>query len=130
VSPAIVHFEVQADNVERAKDFYEQALGWNLQRYTADYWGINTGRANDDGGNTIGIDGGLLRRRSEGPVSQSAVNAFVCTIQVRNIEETMQRVVNAGGLVVTEKTHVQGLGWNGYCKDTEGNIFGLTQPEM
>jgi len=29
----VVHFEIPADNVERAKLFYEKAFGWQISKY-------------------------------------------------------------------------------------------------
>ncbi len=61
-----VHFEIQADDVDRAKTFYAEAFGWEFQDYSAvtgsTYWGIATGPTG-----TPGIDGGLLQRPAASP---------------------------------------------------------------
>jgi len=28
----VIHFEIQADDTERAKKFYEDALGWKIEK--------------------------------------------------------------------------------------------------
>lgn len=127
---AIVHFEIQAEDVERAIKFYTEVFEWKIERYgEMEYWGIYTGRGTGSDGGQIGINGGLLPRKGPKPVDGAAVNAFVCTIQTDDIDAMMKKVVEAGGTVVVEKTAVAGMMWNGYCKDTEGNIFGLMQDD-
>ncbi|HZL81827.1 MAG TPA: VOC family protein, partial [Demequina sp.] len=48
-----VHFEIQADDIERAKAFYAAAFGWTFEDYTAfvdsPYWGVITGAEGEPG---------------------------------------------------------------------------------
>jgi uncharacterized protein len=125
---AIVHFEIQASNIERAKQFYETVFGWKIERYgDMDYWGIKTARAEYNPGDPVGIDGGLLPRKGGEPVNGAAVNCFVCTISVSDIDQTIEAIQNANGQIVVEKSQMDGVGWLASGKDTEGNIFGLIQ---
>jgi predicted enzyme related to lactoylglutathione lyase len=130
MTPAVVHFEIQADDIERAKKFYETAFGWRIEQFgEMEYWGVYGGKAEYDG-EKIGLNGGLLKRIGETPIDGAAVNAFVCTLEVENVDETVAAVKAAGGRVVVEKKHIPGVGWQAYCKDTEGNIFGLITSEV
>lgn len=123
---AIVHFEIHAENPSRAIRFYTDAFGWRFEKWgEMDYWAVYTGRSDIGEGKTVGIDGGLLPRKGGAPVDGAAVNAFVITLDVDNIEAAMKKVVAAGGKQVVEKQEVGGMGWQAFCKDTEGNIFGL-----
>ena len=55
--------------------------------------------------------------------------AYVCTMDVPSVDDYVDRVVGAGGIVALPKMAVPGVGWLAYCKDTEGNIFGFMQSD-
>lgn len=119
-----IHFEIQAENPERAIKFYQSVFGWTFNQWgTGKYWLISTGDKS-----TPGIDGGLMPRPFPGGPQEAAhVNAFVCTCDVENVDSMAERVVNAGGTLVVPKMAVPTVGWLVYCKDPEGNIFGMLQ---
>lgn len=124
----IVHFEIQADDVERAKRFYGDVFGWEFQDWSpvtgSTYFGIITGP--DD---QAGINGGLLQRPAPATSAGQGTNAFVCTMQVEDYDETHERIVAAGGIVALPKMALTGMAWQGYYLDTEGNTFGIHQPD-
>jgi uncharacterized protein len=124
----VVHFEIQADDPERARAFYAAAFGWEFQDYGqvtgSPYWGIITGP--DD---AAGINGGLLQRPAETPGPSQGANAFVCTVEVDDYDEAEQRILAAGGEVALPKMALAGLAWQGYYVDPEGNTFGIHQPD-
>jgi predicted enzyme related to lactoylglutathione lyase len=123
--PRVSHFEIHADNPERAIDFYTKVFGWNITRWTgAEYWLVKTGPEEERG-----IDGGLLRRHGPGPADGQAVNSYVCTIVVPNLDEYQAKVTANKGTIALPKMPVPTVGWLAYFKDTEGNIFGLMQPD-
>ena len=72
--PRVIHFEIHAEQPERAVRFLESVFGWTFNKWPGpmDYWLIKTG---DEG--ERGIDGGLLRRIGESPGVMQAVNACV-----------------------------------------------------
>jgi predicted enzyme related to lactoylglutathione lyase len=120
-----VHFEIHADDPERAQRFYTEVFGWRFQRWgDQPYWVIQTGQPGESG-----IDGGLLPRHGARPVEGAAVNAFPCTIDVADLDACAQRVEREGGRLVVAKNAVPGVGWLAYAKDTEGNIFGVMQTD-
>lgn len=118
----VVHFEIHADNPERAIHFYESVLGWTFKKWDGpqDYWTITTGPQEQPG-----INGGMIRRI--GTASGDAVIAYVCTVDVPSVDQYAQKTIEAGGQVVVPKMAIPGVGWLVYCKDTEGNIFGIIQ---
>lgn len=124
----VVHFEIQADDVERAKAFYAAVFDWTFQDYGqfvgSTYWGVVTGP--DD---RPGINGGLLARPVPAPAAQQGTNAFVCTMEVADYDGTEQRILAAGGQVALPKMALKGMAWQGYYLDTEGNTFGIHQPD-
>ena len=122
--PRVVHFEIHAQDPDRAMRFYKELLGWQFARFDGpqDYWLIKTG-----GDAAPGIDGGLMRRRGGPPVEGAAINAFGCTVDTPNLDDTARRVPELGGHIVMPKIAVPGVGWLAYAKDTEGNVFGFIQ---
>jgi len=115
----VVHFEIHADNPERAVAFYEKAFGWRFQPVPAlDYWMIATG----DG---AGIDGGLLRRRGPRPADGQPINAFVCTLGVGDVDKAVTSATEAGARIAVPKMAIPNVGYVAYLHDTEGNIFGV-----
>jgi predicted enzyme related to lactoylglutathione lyase len=123
--PRPVHFEIHAQDPERGKAFYAQLFGWTFQHLPElDYWLIHTGE--EDGG----INGGMLKRKGPNPGGEDPVIGWICTMGVDDVDGSMARAQDLGGSIAMEKMDVPGYGWLGYCKDTEGNIFGMMQPKM
>jgi uncharacterized protein len=123
----VVHFEIQADNPERAMRFYRDAFGWNFQQWgDQKYWFIMTA---EQGSKEPGINGGLLPRPAKMPPKECGTNAYACTVQVENFDETSRKIEEAGGLVAMPKFAIPGMAWQGYFLDPEGNVFGVHQPD-
>jgi uncharacterized protein len=121
--PRPVHFEIHADDPERAAAFYRDAFGWQVDRWgEVEYWLVRTGEAPE-----IGIDGAVTRRR--GGSAGDRVNAWVCTIDVPSVDDYGSRVESSGGEVVVPRHAVPGVGWLVYCKDPDGNLFGMMQSD-
>ena len=120
--PRVVHFEIHAADPERAVNFYQTLFGWTFQKWEGpmDYWLIITGP--DD---QPGINGGLVRRQGE--IDGQAVIAYVCTVDVADVDASVKSAIDHGGQIALPKMPVPGMGWLAYCKDTEGNIFGMMQ---
>ena len=124
--PRPVHFEIQAADPKRGIAFYTGLFGWTFNKWEGpqDYWLTKTGEAN-----ARGIDGGLLPRRGPAPVAMQAVNAFVCTTDVADLDASVLRVGELGGTIVVPKMAIPTVGWLAYASDTEGNIFGMMQAD-
>jgi len=124
----VIHFEIQADDIERAKAFYTAVFGWSFEDYGeftgSPYWGIVTGP--DD---QPGINGGLLQRPAPTPGPGQGTNGYVCTMGVDDYDAAEQRILDAGGQVALPKMALAGMAWQGYYLDTEGNTFGIHQPD-
>jgi predicted enzyme related to lactoylglutathione lyase len=122
-----MHFEIQASNPQGLIEFYSALFGWTFNQWGgAEYWMIQTGPADQPG-----INGGLLPRRGPAPENMAAVNAFVCTVGVDNLDALLAKVESGGGgaLVCVPKMAVPGVGWLAYVKDPDGNIFGMMQAD-
>jgi len=122
--PRVIHFEIHADQPERAMRFYASVFGWqftSLKGMPVDYWAVQTG---DQG---PGIDGGLMLRLT--PLDSAAVTAFVATIAVPDLDQYVMKVATSGGQLAVPKMAIRGIGWFAYCKDTEGNLFGMLEAD-
>ena len=120
----VVHFEIHADDPARACNFYRDIFGWKIEQWggPADYWLITTGPKTEPG-----IDGAITKR--QGLIDGQAVIAYVCTIDVPSLDATLDKVMAHGGTLALPKMAVATVGWLAYCKDTEGNIFGIMQAD-
>ena len=123
--PRVIHFEIHAENPDRAIKFYHDVFAWEFTKWVgpAPYWLIRTGPDNQPG-----INGGLEPRR--GIIDGQAVIAYVCTIDTPSVDDYVKKAQDAGGSVALPKMAIPGVGWLAYCKDTEGNIFGLMQADV
>jgi hypothetical protein len=115
--PRPVHYHIHADDMDRCSAFYSGVFGWKFNKWDGpmQYMLISTGEG-------MGIDGGMMPREQPG---QSGCN----TIDVPNLDEYIDKVKVAGGSLVMEKTQIPGVGWFCYAMDTDGNTFGMMQPE-
>ncbi len=105
-----------------------ERVSWSFQDYSeftgSAYWGVVTGPDDQQGTN-----GGLLQRPAPAPAPEQGTNAFVCTVGIGDYDETERRILEAGGRVALPKTALRGMAWQGYYVDTEGNTFGIHQPD-
>ena len=123
--PRPVHFEIHAENPARAIKFYEELFGWKFTSWGGGqmaYWLVETGPDSEPG-----INGGLMQRH--GTLDGTAVIAYVCTMQVKDVDQSLTRALELGASVALPKMPIPGMGWLAYLKDTEGNIFGITHPD-
>jgi predicted enzyme related to lactoylglutathione lyase len=120
----VIHFEIHADNPQRAVAFYRGLFGWDFQKWEGpvEYWIIVTGRDGEKG-----INGGMIKR--QGTIDGTAVIAYVCTVDTDNLDAATAKATHLGGQVVLPKMPIPGIGWLSYAKDTEGNIFGMMQAD-
>lgn len=118
----VVHFEIPADDQERAKKFYQQALGWRIEPVSGmDYNMVITTPVDEATGQptTAGaINGGMMAREEK-------IANPVITVDVPDIDATLKTVEELGGSVVMPKNEIPGMGYFAYFKDPEDNVMGL-----
>jgi predicted enzyme related to lactoylglutathione lyase len=120
-----VHFEIHASNPQAAIDFYSGLFGWSFNKWEGgEYWMIHTGPDEQPG-----INGGLMPRRGPVPEAMAAMNAFVITVDVDDVDQVVAGALAAGGATALPKMPVPGIGWLAYLKDPDGNIFGVMQAD-
>lgn len=124
----LIHFEIHVDDMERAKKFYGEVFGWTFQDWSdyagMPYFGAVTGDEKDPG-----INGALMQRQGPPPAKDQALNGFACTMGVEDYDSVEAKIINNGGQVALPKHALPGMAWQGYYMDTEGNIFGVHQPD-
>jgi predicted enzyme related to lactoylglutathione lyase len=116
------YFEIQADDCKRACRFYEDLFGWKFSKaegLPVEYWRIETD----------GLRGGLLKRPAKTPPPEHGTNAFVCSVEVKDFDQTARKIADVGGSVALPKFAVPGVCWQGYFLDVESNVFGIFQPD-
>ena len=109
------HFEITADDPERAAAFYRKAFGWEFNDWGGPFKYLLATTGPKD---QVGIDGAIMPRHE---TKQAVIN----TISVDNWEQGAKAVKDAGGKVLGDKQAVPGQGYFAYCRDTEGNAFGI-----
>ena len=113
-SHRVIHFEIPADDPERAIAFYRAAFGWEIERFDGptEYWTAKTGAG-------AGINGAFVRR--------GAVPATTNTIAVDDLDAAIASVEDLGGHLAGPPIVIAGAGRFCYASDTEGNLFGMIQ---
>jgi uncharacterized protein len=122
MSGKVVHFELPADDIERARSFYQEAFGWQAQSVPdLNYTLVTTTPSNEKGPTEPGsINGGLLAR-------QAPFAAPVVVIEVDDIDAALERIETLGGATAVGRQAVGTMGFTGYFHDCEGNLVGLWQ---
>lgn len=113
--PRVTHFEISADDMDRAKAFYESVFDWTFNKFDGpqEYYFVATGEG-------PGIDGGMFRR--QGPMV-----GHINSVSVDDIDACCERIKAAGGEIVVEKMPIGDTLFIAYAKDLEGSLFGLHQ---
>lgn len=122
----VVHFEIPADDVERAQNFYSNVFGWKMNPIPEmSYCIVHTGPVNDERmpKEPGFINGGIMKKND-------CVHSPVVTVSVEEINDAISKVKKAGGYVIKEPYKVGDMGISAYFKDSEGNIIGLWQNLM
>lgn len=119
----VVHFEIPADDLARAKKFYSETFGWQLQDVPDMSYVMARTTETDEKWmpkEPGAINGGMAQRGG-------SLTAPSFAMDVKNIEEAIEKVKAAGGTIVKGKTSVGSMGFIAYFKDTEGNVLSLWQ---
>ncbi len=120
--PRVIHFEIVADNPERAMKFYKEVFGWEFNKWDGpqDYWLVKTGEDSQPG-----INGGLTPKTNQG--SGNTGGRITNSIDVPSIDEFSNKISMEGGKVLSPKVPIPGVGYFAICEDTEGISFGIIQ---
>ena len=113
-----IHFEVHADDPQRAIAFYTGVFGWTVNQYgDQPYWLVSTGPTDQPG-----IDGAILPRMGDRPAPGAPVVGMVNTMQVVDLDASLAKAFELGGVLALDKMVIPGV-------DSEANVIGMLQPE-
>jgi len=119
--PHLAHFAINADDLPRARRFYERVFGWKFNAWgPPGFYQIDMGA---DGPTTVI---GALQGRRELVKGRPTIG-YECTISVPSIDATAKAVLDNGGTTVLEKSIIVGVGALMFFQDPEGNAFGAIQ---
>jgi predicted enzyme related to lactoylglutathione lyase len=113
---ALAHFAINADDIERARAFYEKVFGWKFQSWGPPGFFLIEG---------AGVRAALQGRREL--VAGARTVGFECTIGVTSIDATEKAVLAAGGKIIMQRSVIVGVGTLMFFTDPEGNAFGAMQ---
>jgi uncharacterized protein len=119
----VVHFEIPAEDPERAYAFYRSAFEWDINPMPEMDYAVLTGTPTNDQGRPAepgAINGGMFRREAD-------LSTPIVTIAVDDIDKALDTIAGLGGSTVRPKTPVMDMGFAAYFKDSEGNLMGLWQ---
>lgn len=124
----VVHFEIPAEDMDRAKKFYKDNFGWKLNQLgpdMGDYVLIQTGPTDEKGmpQDKAFINGGLMKR-------DPSAKSPVLVIAVGDTDQTVEKVKKSGGKLVGEILDIPNVGRYARVQDTEGNVIGVIKPTM
>ena len=117
--PKIIHFEINADDVQRAKAFYEKVFKWKIQSWPGnpDYNLIEAGEESE-----TGINGGLQKR-------EDSADQIFNYISVSSVDDTKNQIEENGGTIESPRISVPGVGHFYMFKDPEGNKLGIMEED-
>jgi predicted enzyme related to lactoylglutathione lyase len=119
----ISFFAINADDVPRARQFYQTVFGWNFEPWgPPNFYVIDTGT-----GQAGAAHGGLQERRELAP-GQKMIG-YECTIGVADVDKTLRATEANGGRIASPKFYVPTVGTIAYIFDTEGNVVGISEPD-
>ncbi|HEX3918646.1 MAG TPA: VOC family protein [Caulobacteraceae bacterium] len=112
------HLALNADDVQRAKGFYESVFGWRCEPWgPPDYYQVWNAAE--------GVIGALQQRRELKPGVRMA--GFEATLSVDDLDATIAAIEAAGGRMLSRPFYIETVGRLVYFEDTEGNIVGAMQ---
>ena len=115
----VLHFDINAQNPERAKKFYETVFNWQFTKWEGpiEYWLITTGPDNEPG-----INGGMSKTNNPGITTS-------ITIDTKDIDDVINKIKTQGGTITQPKNAIPGEGWLISFTDTEGNTLNVMQDD-
>lgn len=108
----VTWWEIPVPDLEKGKAFYGAVFDWTFQNFGGSYEMIH----ND--GEMIGA--------LDGTPHESIGDGVALYFRVADLEDTLARVLRAGGSVVHERVEIGGeMGWSATFRDPDGFRIGL-----
>ena len=109
-------FSIMADDVARARKFYETLFGWIFEDWGPPGFYLIRG---------AGLEGSLHARQE--PLTGTGYRAFEITVGVDSIADIEKRIAPAGGTITMPRMRIETVGELLYLNDPEGNRVGVMQ---
>jgi uncharacterized protein len=117
----VAHFAINADDVNRARRFYEQVFGWRFEAWgPPGFLQVSTGTDSQPG-----IRGALQKRREL--IAGQPTIGYECSVSVADVDAVAAAVVANGGSIIIPRTLIPTVGHLIFVRDTEGNVVGAMQ---
>lgn len=124
----VVHFEMAAGDTKRMSKFYNQVFGWETEELgpeMGNYILVTTSEVGEDKfPKQKGTINGGFYKKVEDPNS----NYPSLVISVSDINESMKKVKDSGGMILGEPMEIPNVGMFVSINDTEGNRISMLQP--
>lgn len=113
----VIHFELKADDSNRAVDFYKKVFGWVFQEapQVPGYFLAATGP-----GDQPGINGAVMQGQGQ---------PTIITIDVEDLDKAIETALASGGTLVNTRQTIPGVGYHAYVADPSGNVIGMMQED-
>lgn len=119
----VTHFAIHIDDMERAKNFYDEVFEWGFASYgPPDFLQIKADKT--ENGELIGA----LQSRKYSPLPEKIVG-LECTVSVEDVDKIIDKVKAGGGKILMDKTAIPYVGWITKFLDTEGNLICAMQTD-
>jgi predicted enzyme related to lactoylglutathione lyase len=119
----VMHFEMPAKDMQRAKDFYEHVFNWRIDAAFDSYFYAQT--AEDTGGNhmsqSLGAINGAIQRKDD------TIGTLRLCIRVNDISKSVQIAEEHGGRILFPPKKIPGMLY-AIILDPEGNELNLVEP--
>jgi predicted enzyme related to lactoylglutathione lyase len=118
VANNVAHFAIHADDVDRARAFYEGVFDWRFEAWgPPGFYRIHSGSEDDPG-----IEGALHARQE--PLTGTGMRGYECTVSVEDLGSIKDAVQRHGGTILMDEFEIPTVGTLIHIQDTEGNIVG------
>lgn len=111
-------FEIPTNDLERAKEFYEGVLGYEITIHQIGPIRMGWFPSQEGG---IGAAGSLVQHEMYSPSHQGTLVYFTTS----DMEDTLSKVEPCGGKIINGRTSIGEYGFVAHFEDSEGNRVAL-----
>lgn len=124
IKNTVSHFEIPADDLVKAENFYSKVFGWDFKKWDNNYISVMAAKSDKKGMSveTGAINGGIQKR---GPRAESPT----IVVAVSDMDDIIEKIMSAGGSMVVPKEEMAGMGYYAQFRDIDGNRLGLFEAE-
>ena len=120
---SVIHFDIPAEDLARAKEFYEKIFSWKINYYSDEYSLCTTTEMDEKTKmpKEVGsINGGLQKKDDMSPYP-------IVVIGVKDIDLTIKNILARGGKIIMGKKQMGDMGTYAKLTDSENNVIGIWQ---